>query len=333
MEEAADRQRRMTKPQGSLGVLEDVSVQLAGLVGECPPPLPEPAALAIFAGDHGVHAQGVTGWPQEVTGQMVHNFLSGGAVANAFAAQAGAEVTVVDVGVVADLPAVPGLLPRKVARGTADMTQAPAMTRTQVQHAIEAGIEVARDLVSAGNRCLVTGDMGIANTTPAAALIAAFTGADPEECTGRGTGVDDAVHAHKIDVVRRALELHRPDPADPVGVLAAVGGLEHAALTGFILGGAALRVPVLLDGVIAGAASLAAAALAPESMAACFAGHRSAEPGHAAVLDRTGLHPLVDLDLRLGEGSGALLALPVLQAAVRALRDVATFSDAGVTER
>ncbi|MBB5435253.1 nicotinate-nucleotide--dimethylbenzimidazole phosphoribosyltransferase [Nocardiopsis composta] len=333
VEEAADRQRRMTKPQGSLGVLEDVSVQLAGLVGECPPPLPEPAALAIFAGDHGVHAQGVTGWPQEVTGQMVHNFLSGGAVANAFAAQAGAEVTVVDVGVVADLPAVPGLLPRKVARGTADMTQAPAMTRTQVQHAIEAGIEVARDLVSAGNRCLVTGDMGIANTTPAAALIAAFTGADPEECTGRGTGVDDAVHAHKIDVVRRALELHRPDPADPVGVLAAVGGLEHAALTGFILGGAALRVPVLLDGVIAGAASLAAAALAPESMAACFAGHRSAEPGHAAVLDRTGLHPLVDLDLRLGEGSGALLALPVLQAAVRALRDVATFSDAGVTER
>ncbi|MDA2814081.1 nicotinate-nucleotide--dimethylbenzimidazole phosphoribosyltransferase [Nocardiopsis sp. RSe5-2] len=331
--EAADRQRRMTKPEGALGVLEEVSVRLSGLAGECPPPMPEPAAVAIFAGDHGVHAQGVTAWPQEVTAQMVHNFLDGGAVANAFAAQAGAEVTVVDVGVVGDLPTVPGLLPRKVARGTADMTQAPAMTRVQAEYAIEAGIEVARDLATAGNRCLLTGDMGIANTTASAALVAAFTGADPAEVTGRGTGIDEAMHERKVKAVKRALDLHRVDPSDPVGVLAAVGGLEHAALAGFILGAAALRVPVLLDGVIAGAASLVATALAPDAAGACFAGHRSAEPGHAAVLEHTGLRPLIDLDLRLGEGSGALLALPLLQASVRALRDVATFEDAGVTER
>lgn len=331
--EARDRQSRMTTPPGALGVLEEVSVRLSGLAEECPPPIPEPAAVAVFAGDHGVHAQGVTAWPQEVTSQMVHNFLEGGAVVNAFAQQVGAEVTVVDVGVIGDLPSVPGLLPRKIARGTADSTHGPAMTRTQVEYAIEAGIEVARDLVSAGNRCLVTGDMGIANTTPSAALIAAFTGRDPADVTGRGTGVDNAMHEHKIEVVRRALSVNRIDPADPVGVLAAVGGLEHAALTGFVLGAAALRVPVLLDGVIAEAASLAVQAMSPDAMHACFAGHRSSEPGHSAVLEHVGLRPLVDLELRLGEGSGALLALPLLQGAVRALRDVATFDSAGVSER
>ncbi|MUL43132.1 nicotinate-nucleotide--dimethylbenzimidazole phosphoribosyltransferase [Streptomonospora sp. PA3] len=333
LNEAEERQAAMTKPPGSLGVLEEVSVRLSGLAGECPPPIPEPAAVAIFAGDHGVHAQGVTSWPQEVTAQMVHNFLADGAVVNAFAEQVGAEVTIVDVGVAADLPTVPGLLPRKVARGTADFTRGPAMSRTQVDYAIEAGIEVARDLVSAGNRCLITGDMGIANTTPSAALVSAFTGADPAEVTGRGTGADDAALEHKIDVVRRGLAANEIDPSDPVGVLAAVGGFEHAALSGFILGAAALRVPVLLDGVIAGAAALAAAAMEPLSLNACFAGHRSTEPGHAAVLDHIGLRPLVDLEMRLGEGSGALLALPLLQGSVRALRNVATFDAAGVSER
>ncbi|TDQ48773.1 nicotinate-nucleotide--dimethylbenzimidazole phosphoribosyltransferase [Actinorugispora endophytica] len=333
VQEARERQARMTKPAGSLGVLEDVSVQLAGLAGECPAPIPEPAAVAVFAGDHGVHAQGVTPWPQEVTAQMVRNFLDGGAVVNAFAAQVGAEVTIVDVGVVSDLPAVPGLLPRKIARGTADMTRGPAMSRLQAGYAIEAGIEVARDLVAAGNRCLVTGDMGIANTTASAALIAVFTGRDAAEVTGRGTGVDDGTHARKIEVVRAALRANPVDPADPVGVLAAVGGLEHAALAGFVLGAAAMRVPVLLDGVIAGAAALAAAALAPEAMRACVAGHRSSEPGHAVVLEHLGLRPLVDLELRLGEGSGALLALPLVQSAARALRDVATFDSASVSER
>jgi nicotinate-nucleotide--dimethylbenzimidazole phosphoribosyltransferase len=330
---ARERQDRMTKPRGSLGVLEDVSVQLAGVTGQCPPPLPEPAAVAVFAGDHGVHAQGVSPWPQEVTAQMVANFLAGGAVVNAFARQVGAEVTVVDVGVATDTDPAPGLLPRKVARGTADFTQGAAMTPDQAMAALIVGIEVARDMVAAGNRCLITGDMGIANTTASAALICAFTGADPAEATGRGTGVDAATYARKVDVVCRGLERHRPDPRDPIGVLAAFGGFEHAAIAGFILGAAALRTPVILDGVIAGAAALAAAALAPDATSACFAGHRSVEPGHAAALRHLGLRPLVDLDLRLGEGTGALLALPLLQSAARALRDVATFDSAGVTDK
>ena len=333
MAAARERQDRMTKPRGSLGALEDVSVRLAGLAGSCPPPLPEPACVAVFAADHGVHAQGVTPWPQEVTAQMVANFLAGGAVVNAFAAQAGAEVTVVDVGVAAELETVPGLLPRKIAPGTADFTEGPAMTRDQATAAVVTGAEIARDLVAAGNRCLVTGDMGIANTTASAALICAFTGADPADATGRGTGIDAATYARKIDVVCRGLDRHHPDPADPVGVLAAFGGFEHAALAGFILGAAALRVPVILDGVIAGAAALAAAALAPDAIAACFAGHRSAEPGHAVTLSYLGLRPLVDLGLRLGEGTGAVLALPLVQSAARALRDVATFDSAGVADK
>ncbi|MFE4062230.1 nicotinate-nucleotide--dimethylbenzimidazole phosphoribosyltransferase, partial [Streptomyces sp. NPDC059096] len=331
--EAWERQKRMTKPAGALGMLEIISAQLSGLSRLCPPPIPEPAAVAVFAGDHGVHAQGVTPWPQEVTGQMVANFLAGGAVCNAFATQVGAEVCVVDVGVVGDLPATPGLLPRKVRAGTGDFTTGPAMSRDEVLAAIEVGIETARDLVAAGNKALLTGEMGIANTTVSAALICVYTGQDPAEVTGRGTGINDEMHARKVDVVRRALDLHQPDPADPIGVLAAVGGLEHAALVGFLLGGASMRTPVVLDGVSAGAAALVARAIAPEALAACIAGHRSAEPGHVAALNKLGLRPLVDLDLRLGEGTGALLALPVIQSAARAMHEVATFDSAGVTEK
>jgi nicotinate-nucleotide--dimethylbenzimidazole phosphoribosyltransferase len=330
---ARQRQAQLTKPAGSLGLLEEVSVQLSGLAGSCPAPLPEPAAVAVFAGDHGVHSQRVTPWPQEVTGQMVGNFLAGGAVVNAFAAQAGAEVVVVDVGVASDLGQVPGLLPRKIARGTRDFTAGQAMSRDEAVTAIGVGIEVARDLVAAGNRCLLTGDMGIANTTASAALICAFTGRDAAEVTGRGTGVDDETLSRKVTVVRAGLARHQPDPADPVGVLAAFGGFEHAALAGFIIAGAALRVPVILDGVIAGSAALAACALVPAAACCLIAGHRSAEPGHTVSLEYLGLRPLVDLDLRLGEGTGALLALPIVQSAARALRDVATFDSAGVTEK
>ncbi|MFG1921475.1 nicotinate-nucleotide--dimethylbenzimidazole phosphoribosyltransferase [Cryptosporangium sp. NPDC048952] len=412
--EARNRQARMTKPAGSLGVLEDLSIKLAGLAGECPPSMPEPAAVAVFAGDHGVHAQGVTPWPQEVTSQMVANFLAGGAVVNAFAAQMRASVTVVDVGVATPLvpaedsavdpraaepqaaepqaaelraaepgaaepgaaepgaaelrAAEPGaaelragepgaggageprLLERNVRRGTRDMTVEPAMTRDEAVAAIEVGITVAHELVASGNRALLTGDMGIANTTASAALVAAFTGAAPTEVTGAGTGIDPATLAHKTDVVRRALELHgltppeaatppegasggRAGPADPVEILAAVGGLEHAAIAGFVLGAAAKRVPVILDGVIAGSAALVAAAIAPDCLDAVVAGHRSTEPGHGIALTHLGLTPLVDLSLRLGEGTGAVLALPLVQASVRALRDVATFDSAGVTEK
>ncbi|WP_435872022.1 nicotinate-nucleotide--dimethylbenzimidazole phosphoribosyltransferase [Kitasatospora griseola] len=337
--EAWDRQKRMTKPAGSLGVLEIIAAQLSGLARKCPPPIPEPGCVAVFAGDHGVHAQGVTPWPQEVTAQMVGNFLAGGAVVNAFAAQIGTEVCVVDVGVAAELPdaiqqgRTTGLLPRKVKPGTDDMTQGPAMSRDEAIRAIEVGIETARDLVAAGNKVLITGDMGIANTTASAALISVFTDTDPAEVTGRGTGIDDTTHARKVEVIRQALELHKPDPADPIGVLAAVGGLEHAAIAGFLLGAASLRIPVILDGVIAGSAALVAKAIAPEVLAACIAGHRSAEPGHQAALARLGLRPLIDLDLRLGEGTGALLALPLVQSAARAMHDVATFDSAGVTEK
>ncbi len=331
--EAWERQKRMTKPAGALGMLEIISAQLSGLSRVCPPPIPEPAAVAIFAGDHGVHAQGVTPWPQEVTGQMVANFLGGGAVCNAFANQVGAEVCVIDVGVASELPATPGLLPRKVRPGTGDFTTGLAMTREEVLAAIEVGIETARDLVAAGNKALLTGEMGIANTTASAALISVYTGVDPTEVTGRGTGINDETHARKVDVVRRALDLHKPDPADPIGVLSAVGGLEHAALVGLILGAASLRTPVILDGVSTGAAALLARAIAPESLAACIAGHRSAEPGHVAALNKLGLRPLVDLDLRLGEGTGALLALPLVQSAARAMHEVATFDSAGVTEK
>jgi nicotinate-nucleotide--dimethylbenzimidazole phosphoribosyltransferase len=337
VEAARDRQARLTKPLGALGVLEDVSVQLAGLAGQCPPPLPGPAAVAVFAADHGVHAQGVTPWPQEVTAQMVANFLAGGAAVNAFARSVGAEVVVVDVGVATRLDEAPGLWRYHVRDGSRDLSREAAMSPEEVRAALDAGVEVAARLVAAGHRCLLTGDMGIANTTASAALVAAFTGADPAVVTGRGTGVDDATLRRKVDVVRATLARHAEVLArrddDPVAVLAAVGGLEHAAIAGFVIGAAALRVPVVLDGIIAGAAALAARAIAPDALAACLAGHRSAEPGHAVALDALGLRPLVELDLRLGEGTGAVLALPLVTAAVAALREMATFDAAGVTDK
>ncbi|MEU7755904.1 nicotinate-nucleotide--dimethylbenzimidazole phosphoribosyltransferase [Micromonospora sp. NPDC049101] len=362
MAAARELHGRLTKPAGSLGALEELSVRLAGLAGACPPPLPEPAAVAIFAGDHGVHAQGVSPWPQEVTAQMIGNFLAGGAVVNAFARQAGASVTVVDVGVATPLstdpaaavdpavlspaaldpaalgpgvldPAVPRLVAASVRRGTRDFTVTAALTRDEALAAVQTGIRMADELIDAGAGILLTGDMGIGNTTPAATLIAAFTGADPLDATGRGTGIDDPTYAHKVAVVRAALTRHTPDPADPLGVLAAVGGLEHAALAGLILGAAARRTPVLLDGVIAVSAALAAAAFAPDAVCAMVAGHRSAEPGATAALRHLGLDPLIDLGLRLGEGTGALLALPVVIGAVRVLHEVATFDAAGVAEK
>ena len=333
VEQARQRQDRMTKPRGALGQLEDISVQLAGLAGICPPPMPEPVAVAVFAADHGVHAQGVSPWPQEVTAQMVGNFLAGGAVVNAFARQAGAEVVVVDVGVDAVLEPHPSLLQRKVRRGTADLSREPAMSETEAVAAVAVGIETAHRLLAAGHRLLVTGDMGIANTTASACLVAAFTGAPAAAATGRGTGVDDATYKHKVAVVAQALALHDPRREAPLQALAAVGGLEHAATVGFVLAAAAARVPVVLDGVIAGSAALVAAALAPQAPAAWVAGHRSAEPGAALALEALGLHPLVDLGLRLGEGTGGLLAVPVVLAAVRALREVATFDGAGVLDK
>ena len=332
MQDARDRQAQLTKPVGSLGVLEDVSVRLAGIQRTCPPVALRHPVVAVFAGDHGVHAQRVTPWPQEVTAAMIENFRAGGAAVNVLARQAGADVYVVDLGVAADLPPGPWLLDHKVRRGTSDLATGPAMSRDEALQGIRAGADVAHRLVDEGYDCLLTGDMGIANTTPSAALVAAFTGAAPAAVVGRGTGVDDPTLARKLAVVTAALR-DRPVTDDPVETLASVGGFEHAGLAGFLLGAAARQVPVVLDGVIAGSAALVASALAPEVVGYCFAGHRSVEPGHQVALDRLGLRPVMDLDLRLGEGTGAVLAFPVVESAGAVLREMATFDSAGVARK
>jgi nicotinate-nucleotide--dimethylbenzimidazole phosphoribosyltransferase len=333
MAAADERQSTLTKPRGSMGALEDLGTRLCGMYAECPPPLPEPVAVAVFAGDHGVYAQGVSPWPQEVTAQMVGNFLAGGAVINALGRQVGAQVVVVDMGVAGEVPRAPNLIARKIAAGTADMTKGPAMTAAQVQAAVEVGIDVARDLVAQGNRLLVTGDMGIANTTASAALISVFTGLGVAEVTGRGTGIDDAMLEHKVSVIETAISINEASAKDPLAALAAVGGFEHAGVVGYLLAAAALRTPVILDGVIAGSAALVARAVAPQAADYWVAGHRSVEPGASAALAHLDLVPLVDLGMRLGEGSGAALAVPLVQASARILREVTTFDSAGVTDK
>jgi nicotinate-nucleotide--dimethylbenzimidazole phosphoribosyltransferase len=328
---AAEHLDRLTKPPGSLGRLEVIAVQLAAIAGASPPPVPAPAAVAVFAADHGVVAEDVTPWPQEVTAQMVANFCAGGAAINVLARQVGASVVVVDVGVATDVVAAPGLVRARVAPGTANLAVGPAMTPAEVAAALDVGAETAATLVGGGARCLVTGDMGIGNTTPSAAVIAALTGRGADEVTGRGTGIDDARLARKTEIVARAVD--RARGRAPREVLAEVGGLEIAAIAGFVVGGAAARVPVIVDGVIAAAGLLAAAALAPGVLPFVIAGHRSVEPGASAALAYLGLEPVLDLGMRLGEGTGACLAVPVVQAAARVLGEMATFDSAGVTEK
>lgn len=332
---AEERHSRLTKPAGSLGELEAIGVRLAGISRSAAPALPEPAVVAVFAADHGVVAQGVTPWPSEVTAQMVSNFCAGGAAINAIARSCGADVVVIDVGVGASLDPATGLIRRKIRAGTRDMRIEPAMTVDEARAALDVGAEVARELVASGNRCLITGDMGIGNTTASAALIAYFTSQPAEVVTGRGTGIGDEMLRNKVDVVEDAIRrteasVHRDDP---LGALASLGGLEIAGLAGYMVGGAAARVPVIVDGVIAAAALLVATALCPSVLGYCFAGHRSVEPGATVALERLGLRPILDLDLRLGEGTGACLALPVVHSAARVLRDMATFDQAGVVEK
>ncbi len=334
--EATAHHARLTKPRGSLGRLEDAGVRLAAIAGESPPPVPEPATVAVFAADHGVLAEGVSPWPQEVTAQMVANFCAGGAAINVVAGQAGARVVVVDVGVAASLAPAPALLDCKVRPGTANLAREPAMSVAEARRALDVGAVTAAELVADGARCLITGDMGIANTTPSAALIAALLGRPATEVTGRGTGIDDATWAHKVAVVDMGLARAEADgtlSGGPLAVLASLGGLEIAAIAGFVVGSAAARVPVLVDGVIALAGVAVAAALAPAAVAYCVAGHRSTEPGATVVLAHLGLEPLLDLGMRLGEGTGACLALPLLQASARVLRDMATFDAAGVSHK
>lgn len=326
-ERARERHLALAKPPGSLGVIEDLGARLAAVSGKVPPPVPQNAAVIVCAGDHGVLGRGVSPWPKEVTAAMVANFCGDGAAVNAIAKSVGARVSVLDVGVATDLAPHPRLRTARVRPGTDDLSRKPAMAREEAARAMMSGAGVAEELIGSGVDLLVTGDMGIGNTTPAAALISAFTGRPPKETTGRGTGIDDETLSLKRSVVEEALVLHRPDPEDPLGVLAALGGLEHAAIAGMILAGAANGVPVVLDGVISNSAALVAHALAPDSTGYLFAGHLSAEPGAAVALEHLGLRPLLDLGLRLGEGTGGLLAVPLIQAAARVLGEMTLLQD------
>ena len=330
--EARRRLDQLTKPPGSLGRLEDLLVRLCAIQGTCPPSLRDPVIFTLV-GDHGVVAQGVSAYPQIVTAQMVENFLTGGAAVNVLARHAGARVVVADLGVATPLPDHPALRSHKVGAGTKDMTRGPAMTRAEAVQAIEAGIALVEEERGRGADLVGTGEMGIGNTTAASALVATLTGASAESVTGPGTGVDGEGRRRKVEAVRRALEMNRPDPADPLETLAKVGGFEIAGLVGVILAGAAHRLPVVLDGFIAGAAALVAARLKPDVHGALIAAHRSSEPGHSRVLDALGLEPCLDLAMRLGEGTGAALCISLARAACAVFLEMATFKSAGVSDR
>lgn len=332
MRAAQARQDTLTKPPGSLGRLEALSVQVAGITGN-PRPRLRHKAIVTMAGDHGVVAEGVSAYPQEVTAQMVFNFLRGGAAINVLARHVGARVVVVDMGVAADLGDPPGLVNKKVARGTENIARGPAMTREQAEQAILAGAEVVEAELEKELDILGVGEMGIGNTTPSAAIAAAITGRSPGEIVGRGTGVDDAALARKVAAVQRALAVNRPDPHDGLDVLAKVGGFEIGGMAGAMLAAAAHRVPVVVDGFISTAAALIAVTLAPQVRPYLIAGHRSREKGHRIMLDWLGLEPVLDLDLRLGEGTGAALAMGVVEAACKILDEMATFAEAGVSEK
>ncbi len=320
-----------TKPRRSLGRLEDLACRVAAIRGTPRPALPV-KAIVVMGADHGVAEEGVSAYPQAVTRQMLLNFAAGGAAINVLARHAGAQVVVVDMGVREPLPAGLNIRVQRIGAGTRNFTHGPAMSRAQAIDAVETGIRLAHALVADGVTLLGTGEMGIANTTAASAIAAVFTGATPEAVTGRGTGIDDSGWRRKIDVLRRALSVNHPDPGDPLDVLAKVGGFEIGGLAGVVLGGASRRVPVVVDGFIAGVAALLAVRLAPAVTDYLVAAHQSLEIGHRLVLAALGLRPLLDLELRLGEGTGAALAMSLVDAALRVLHEMATFDGAGVSD-
>ena len=332
MQAARERQAQLTKPQGSLGRLEEISIQLAGISGRERPRLTRPVIITM-AGDHGVALQGVSAYPPEVTPQMVLNFLRGGAAINVLARHVGARVVVVDMGMATDLPPDADLIVKKIAFGTRDFSQGAAMSRDEAQRAVEAGIEVALREMDRGADMIGTGDMGIGNTTASSAIVAAFTGRPVAEVTGRGTGVDDAGLARKVAVIERALQVNRPDPSDALDVLSKIGGFEIGGLAGVIIGAASKCVPVVIDGFISGAAAMIAYHLAPATQPYMIAAHQSVEIGHRVMLEHLKLRPLFDLDLRLGEGTGAALGISLCQAACKILDEMATFGEAGVATK
>lgn len=329
---AAARLDNLTKPTSSLGRLEELAIQIAGITGE-PQPTTRRKAVILMAADHGVAAEGVSAYPQGVTRQMVLNFIRGGAAISVLARRIEARIIVVDMGVIGDLPRDSGVIHNKIAEGTRNIADGPAMSYAEAVASVEAGLRIATDAISDGANLLLLGDMGIANTTPSSAIAAILLGRSSEEVCGRGTGLDHEALVGKVAVVRRAIELNRPDLNDPLGVLAALGGFEIGGLAGVVLGGAAARVPVVLDGFITGAAALLAARLCPAVMPHLIAGHCSTEPGHRLILEALGLEPLLRLDLRLGEGTGAALAAHLIDDAIAVLNEMATFEEAGVANR
>jgi nicotinate-nucleotide--dimethylbenzimidazole phosphoribosyltransferase len=329
--EARARQNQLTKPQGSLGRLEELSIQLAGIQGK-PIPRIRHKAIITMAGDHGVVAEGISLFPQEVTAQMVYNFLRGGAGINVIARQVEARIIVVDMGVATKLEPNSQLLSRKVAFGTRNMSNGPAMSREEAVTAIETGIETVATEIAKGLDIVGTGDMGIGNTTASSAICAVMTGQPVSMVTGRGTGIAGEQLAHKVEVINRALAVNRPDPKQPLDVLARVGGFEIGGLVGVMLAAAAHRIPVVIDGFISGAAALIATALVPGLKDFLIAAHVSAEAGHQLLLKHLGLKPLLDLNMRLGEGTGAALGLFLAEAAARILAEMSTFAEAGVSE-
>ena len=330
--QAQARLDRLTKPLGSLGRLEELAAQYVAITGEMKPNVPR-GVVFTFAADHGVAVEGVSAYPRDVTPQMVLNFLRGGAGVNVLARHAGVDVRVVDIGVDYEFGTVPGLFDRKIMKGTRNLSVEPAMTRSQAEQSLLVGMELATNAVQEGIGLIGTGEMGIGNTTPSAAITAVMTGRAVADVTGRGTGIDEAGHVRKVHVIRMALDRHRPDPTDPLDVLAKVGGFEIGGLAGLILGAAAARIPVVLDGFIAGAAALIAVGLQPSCRDYLIASHRSVEEGHRVILDHLSLKPLLDFDLRLGEGTGACLGIDLVYAAIKIYTEMATFGEAGVAEK
>jgi nicotinate-nucleotide--dimethylbenzimidazole phosphoribosyltransferase len=331
-EAARIRQSKLTKPTGSLGTLESLSIQIAGASGKAHPDVSRKAVI-VMAADHGVVLEGVSAYPSEVTAQMVGNFLNGGAAINVLSRQAGARVVVVDVGIKSDMEGLPGMLHRKVRPGSSNMMRGPAMTRAEAEAALQVGMDVVRDEINQGLDLVATGEMGIGNTTPSSAIAAVMCGLPVSTVTGRGTGVDDAGLVRKISTIEIAIALNKPNPQDAMDVLCKVGGLEIAALAGVIIGAASQHVPVVIDGFISSAAALIAVGLVPEVKPYLIASHQSVEIGHMAILKKLGLRPIFNLDLRLGEGSGAVLAFHVIEAACRTLNEMATFDEAGVSDK
>ena len=331
MKQARARQDELTKPRGSLGQLENLSIKIAGIKGEITSGF-EHKAIIVMAADHGVVSEGVSLYPQEVTRQMVFNFLNGGAGINVLARFVGARVVIVDMGVVGGFEPHPNLICKMIDFGTRDMAKGPAMTREQALDAIQAGIDVVEGEIARGLDIVGTGDMGIGNTTASSAICAVITGEPVEKVTGRGTGLAGEQLIHKVEVIQKALELNRPNPKDPADVLAKVGGFEIGGLAGVMLGAAAHHIPVVIDGFISGAAALIAAGLAPGLRDYLIASHMSAESGHKILLEHLGLSPLLDLGMRLGEGTGAALGMVIVEAAVKTLAEMATFGEAGVSK-